>query len=281
MKFIKLIIILTLFCINISKGQTYKGPLFENCKLSDPSEVDSCNKQEILQYIKRELYSDILEFKKSTQPQDLTLIFEIENGSVYNIKIQGISATGYYKTLAQPLSFNNKLNGFLSEKEFKISYQMPKDVTEEFYKLKIFLNDGELYKVVEQMPRFPGCEGEDLETEAEKKSCADAKMLDYIYTNLVYPAEAFEKKVNGGLVIQFVIETDGYISEINVVRGIGYGCDQAAIDIIESMNTLGEAWRPGHQRGKPVRVLYTLPIKFDTQKKDTQKKNKNYPSLKN
>jgi len=269
MKLIHLTIILTLFCVNISIGQIYKGPLFENCKLTDPSEVDSCNKQEILQYIQRELNSDILEFKKSTQPKDLTLIFEIENGSVYNIKIQGISATGYYKTLAQPLSFNNKLNGFLSEKEFKISYQMPKDVTEEFYKLKIFLNDGELYKVVEEMPRFPGCE--DLETEAEKKSCADANMLDYIYTNLVYPAEAIEKKVNGGLVIQFVIETDGYISEINVVRGLGYGCDQAAINIIESMNTLGEAWRPGYQRGKPVRVIFTLPIKFDTEKKYNSK----------
>ena len=61
------------------------------------------------------------------------------------------------------------------------------------------------------------------------------------------------------------------ISEIKIMREIGFGCGQAAVNVIESMNTLGKTWRPGHQRGKPVRVLYTLPIKFDTQKKDKSK----------
>ncbi len=125
--------------------------------------------------------------------------------------------------------------------------------------------ENEVFKIVHEMPRFPGCE--DMETDAEKKSCADGKMLDYIYTNLVYPTEAIEKKVVGTVVLQFMIETDGSISEIKIGREIGYGCGQAAIDVIDSMNTLGKAWRPKHQRGKPVRVLYTLPIKFDTLKK--------------
>lgn len=124
--------------------------------------------------------------------------------------------------------------------------------------------ENEVFKVVEEMPRFPGCE--DMKTEAEKKSCADAEMLDYIYTNLKYPEEAIKNKIIGNVVVQFVIETDGFISEINVVRSIGYECDQAAIDVIESMNWMEVAWRPGHQRGIPVRVIYTLPIKFDTQK---------------
>ena len=139
--------------------------------------------------------------------------------------------------------------------------------------------ENEVFKIVEEMPRFPGCE--DLETEAEKKSCADAKMLDYIYSNLVYPAEAIEKNVVGHVVLQFMVETDGFISEIKIGREIGFGCGQAAVNVIESMNTMGKVWRPGHQRGKPVRVLYTLPIKFENQKKDKTKKNKNYPSLKN
>ncbi len=139
--------------------------------------------------------------------------------------------------------------------------------------------ENEVFKVVEEMPRFPGCE--DLETQAEKKKCADAKMLDYIYANLVYPAEAIEKNVAGMVVLQFMIETNGSISEIKIGREIGFGCGQAAVNVIESMNTTGKLWRPGYQRGKPVRILYTLPIKFETQKKDKQKKNKNYPSLKN
>lgn len=121
--------------------------------------------------------------------------------------------------------------------------------------------ENEVFKIVEEMPRFPGCE--DLPTQAEKKSCADSKMLQYIYSNLKYPEEAIEKDVVGQVVLQFMIETDGFISDINIKREIGYGCGQAAIDVIESMNTLEEGWRPGYHRGKAVRVLYTLPIKFD------------------
>lgn len=132
--------------------------------------------------------------------------------------------------------------------------------------------ENEVFNVVEEIPRFPGCE--EIKTEAKKKSCSDAALLDYIYTNLEHPEEAVEKKINGNVVMQFMIETDGFVSGIKVVRSLGYGCDQAAIDIIESMNSLEEAWRPGHQRGNPVRVLYTLPIKFDSQKQYEPKKNK-------
>ena len=132
--------------------------------------------------------------------------------------------------------------------------------------------ENEVFKVVEEMPRFPGCE--DMKTESEKKSCSDAALLDYIYINLEYPEEAFEKKFNGNVVVQFFIESDGFVSGINVVRSLGYGCDQAAIDIIESMNTMEEPWRPGFQMGKPVRVLYTLPIIFDIEMKYKPKKKK-------
>ena len=118
----------------------------------------------------------------------------------------------------------------------------------------------EIFKVVEQMPRFPGCE--DKATEAEKKSCADAAMLQYIYKNLKYPAIARENGVEGGVVLQFVVEKDGSIGEVKIVRDIGAGCGAAAESVIQGMNNMGKKWTPGKQRGRPVKVLYTLPVKF-------------------
>lgn len=118
----------------------------------------------------------------------------------------------------------------------------------------------EIFKVVEQMPRFPGCE--DKATEAEKKSCADQAMLQYIYKNLKYPAIARENGVEGGVVLQFVVEKDGSIGDVKIVRDIGAGCGAAAESVILGMNNMGKKWTPGKQRGRPVKVLYTLPVKF-------------------
>ncbi|MBK8517371.1 MAG: energy transducer TonB [Saprospiraceae bacterium] len=118
----------------------------------------------------------------------------------------------------------------------------------------------EIFKVVEQMPRFPGCE--DKKTEAEKELCAKTKMLEYIYKNLKYPAIARENGVEGQVVLQFVVDKDGSITDTKIVRDIGAGCGTAAETIVNGMNDMGKKWTPGKQRGRAVRVLYTLPVKF-------------------
>ena len=117
----------------------------------------------------------------------------------------------------------------------------------------------EIFKVVEEMPRFPGC---DAGTAAEKKKCADQKLLQYLYKNLKYPAIARENGVEGRVYIQFVVEKDGSVQEANIVRDIGAGCGQAALKVVTDMNSLPQRWTPGKQRGKAVRVLYTLPVTF-------------------
>ncbi|MBK8624399.1 MAG: energy transducer TonB [Saprospiraceae bacterium] len=120
--------------------------------------------------------------------------------------------------------------------------------------------EDEIFKVVEQMPRFPGCE--DKPTEEEKKKCSDIAMLTFIQKNLKYPAIARENGVEGTAVVQFVVDKDGSIADVKVVREPGAGCGQAAETVIKSMNNMGSKWVPGKQRGRPVRVLYTLPVKF-------------------
>ena len=111
------------------------------------------------------------------------------------------------------------------------------------------------------MPRFPGCEN-DGGSNKEKEECAKLKMLEYIYKNLRYPAIARENGVEGTVVIQFVVDQEGKVDEVNIVRDIGAGCGEAAAKIVNDMNNLPERWTPGKQRGRPVKVLYTLPVKF-------------------
>jgi protein TonB len=122
----------------------------------------------------------------------------------------------------------------------------------------------EIYKVVEQMPRFPGCEdltGNNL----EKSECAQIRLLEYVYNNLQYPLEAKRSKIEGRCVVQFVVTQEGAITEVNCVRGLGYGLDEEAVRIVESMNSMEEPWTPGKQRDQPVVVQYTLPISFKLQ----------------
>lgn len=121
------------------------------------------------------------------------------------------------------------------------------------------LND--IIGIAEQMPRFPGCE--DINgSKGEKENCSKKKLLAYIYDNLNYPRIALENGIEGTVVVQFVVNKEGHVSDVNVVRGIGGGCDKAAAKIVEGMNSLDQRWTPGKQRGRKVNVRYTLPIKF-------------------
>ncbi len=118
----------------------------------------------------------------------------------------------------------------------------------------------EVFLVVEEMPRFPGCEHiGDLK---EKKRCASQALNQYINDNLVYPAEARKKRVEGVVVLRFIVRPDGSISNAKINRDIGSGCGQAALKLITDMSAKGLRWTPGVQRNQKVSVQYNLPVKF-------------------
>jgi len=122
----------------------------------------------------------------------------------------------------------------------------------------------EIFKVVEDMPRFPGCEGKGMNKEDLKK-CSDQKMLDFIYSNIKYPPVARENNIEGKVYIQFVVEKSGAIADIKVVKSPSGALDKESLRVVKKMNSMSEKWIPGRQRGKPVKVRYTLPIKFSLQ----------------
>lgn len=100
-----------------------------------------------------------------------------------------------------------------------------------------------IFTVVENDPEFPG--GMD-------------SLLAFIQRNIRYPEAAWNQKIEGKVYVTFTVETDGSITNIKVLRDIGGGCGQEAVRVVSMM----PKWKPGTQRGKPVRVQFNLPIVF-------------------
>jgi protein TonB len=101
----------------------------------------------------------------------------------------------------------------------------------------------EPFTYVEQMPTFP--DG----TEA---------MYKYIYEKIKYPAIARENGISGQVIVQFVVSKEGDIQKAKVMRGIGGGCNEEALRVVNGM----PRWKPGKHNGRAVPVTFTLPIKF-------------------
>lgn len=123
------------------------------------------------------------------------------------------------------------------------------------------LDINDIFTLVEQAPRFPGCEDMTGDNKT-KKACADKAMLQFIYQNIEYPAIARENGIEGTVVVRFVVEKDGTIQHATIVRDIGGGCGAEGLRVVNLMNTLHKIWTPGKQRDKAVRVQFNLPIKY-------------------
>lgn len=269
LKFIQFSGITILFMIcQFSTYAQFNSGLFANCiYFDDAKQVKDCENLQIQEYFDTEILPYLKDIKKEGNKTKYYTYFYIDPlGSVIDLEILDITKSE--EQIIMPIKFSElsslpKVSNVIAKENHIAAFTYDFDKNNFLigkYSYVVAAKD-EFYKVVQFTPRFPGCE--DLPTQKEKKSCADAKMLKYIYSNLKYSEEAINKKVNNGLVIQFIIETDGYITDINVVRDIGYGCGQSAIDVVESMNHMEESWIPGSQYGRKVRVKYTLPIKFD------------------
>jgi protein TonB len=109
-------------------------------------------------------------------------------------------------------------------------------------------------------PRFPGCEN--LKSIQEKNACSKEKMLDYLYRHLQYPDSALIQKIEGVVVIRFVVNEKGEIENPKVMRDIGGGCGEEALRLVNMMRLLPQKWTPGTIGNSPVKILYTLPVKF-------------------
>ena len=117
--------------------------------------------------------------------------------------------------------------------DFTVVYEVPEETRE----------DGEIFMIVEEMPEFPGGEGE---------------LQKYLASSVRYPVIAQENGIQGRVYIQFVINQRGEVTNVTILRGVDPSLDREAVRVVEAM----PKWKPGKQRNRPVRVSYTVPINF-------------------
>ena len=122
-----------------------------------------------------------------------------------------------------------------------------------------------IYQIVDEMPQYPG---------------GEKAMMEYVAKNVKYPQEAKDKEIDGRVFVSFVVEKDGSVSNVKVMRGIGGGCDEEAVRVISAM----PKWKPGIKDGKPVRVSYMMPLSFKLTEgqpaKPSKKADANKPDMK-
>jgi TonB family protein len=127
-------------------------------------------------------------------------------------------------------------------KEEKVGIPPPVPLLEEA-DATLKIQKKEIFTAVEQNPEFIG---------------GQAKMYQYLGENIKYPAAAQRANISGRVFVKFVVEDDGAIGDVEVMKGIGFGCDKEAIRVVKSM----PKWNPGVQNGKNVRVYYNMPIVY-------------------
>ena len=101
----------------------------------------------------------------------------------------------------------------------------------------------QVFDVVEKMPEYPG---------------GSAALFEYLNGNIKYPDDAAKKKIEGRVLVTFVVNTDGSITDIEVFKKAFPSLDAEAVRVISGM----PKWKPGEQKGKKVRVKYTVPLNF-------------------
>ncbi len=119
-------------------------------------------------------------------------------------------------------------------------------------------NPDHVYEIVDVMPLFEGCD----QPGKDSTDCTFLKMVNHIKTHLKYPEEAAKNKIQGQVVVEFVVDTTGEVSHAVILKSLGHGCDEESLRVVSMMHN----WIPGQLDGKPVAVKMKLPILFQLPK---------------
>jgi len=101
----------------------------------------------------------------------------------------------------------------------------------------------EIYQIVEEMPEFPG---------------GKMNLREVLKTNLIYPEIALKKGIQGTVYIRFVVSEDGSVADVKIEKGVDQTLDDKVLQVVKNL----PKWRPGKQRGMPVKVSYEIPVRF-------------------
>ena len=192
-------------------------------------------------------------------------ITDLDGNFVISMPVGATLSVSYINMKTKELTITEKLIGKI--KSLKV--YLEREITTKTQEVVVVgYGDGEeasdevpVFQVVEEMPEFPGGMGE---------------CLKFLGKNIKYPVEAQKAGVQGKVIVQFVVEKDGNIANPKVVRSIDPDLDGEAIRVISIM----PKWKPGMQKGQPVRVKYTVPVTFRLDGKDIKSNEARHLELK-
>ena len=212
-----------------------------------------------LSYIKQPQKEHFEKFRSDWQCKNEKMVVVIRTPEMQGSEWAGISENGcvsYFKeTRATKLSEKDKVDMAKTENldvthEKEILEELPgTDAAEPLKSPEVsperdpITDNEEIFTTVEQMPEFPG---------------GDAALYGYLAKNLIYPNIARENGIQGRVIASFIVEKDGSISNIQIVRGIGGGCQEEVLRLISTM----PKWKPAKHQGVVVRCKSTFPVKF-------------------
>jgi TonB family protein len=187
-------------------------------RISNTIYTESCNKKKKYTYLELTHSGDTVLYLKSSL---------VQAGRIVNIEVNDLlSDSVVYSLKIDTTELGAQLESLYDHKQIKVK-KKPE----------------EILKLVEIMPAYEGGEME---------------MYNWLGENVKYPKEAKENGTTGTVIVTFVVETDGSISNVKLLKDVGDGCGDEAIRVIKAM----PKWTPGKQDGKPVRVQFTMPIRF-------------------
>lgn len=257
-------LLLILLLVNIVIGQSYQGSAFLNCRAIPKTSDCKCDKIAMIDFLHMDIIPKI--YNVTNTMIDVVLHLEINpEGYIVKFKTNEIDQFNLLETMDYyQKNLGYKIPNFSADNVVNVQYLLPWNRKADYDLKKMVINkinEDEIFRVLEEMPRFPGCEFH--EYEEEKRKCSDKLMKEYISEMIKYPEYIVKHKIEGTVVVEFIVDTDGSLYNIQVLRDIGHSSGQASVDVIDSMNQMSELWIPGKQRCVPKKVIYTIPIRFD------------------
>jgi TonB family protein len=172
------------------------------------------------------------------------------DGSISNIKAMGNTGYGAGEEAERVMALSPKWKpAYQNGKPIKVMFTVPINFSPGDNEGSTAVDENKIFYSVEKQPQFPG---------------GMEKFSEFLSKNIRYPANMRQANIQGKVVIQFVIETNGSLSNIQVLDGPGYGSGEEAVRVM----ALSPKWAPGLQNGRAVRVAYTIPVNFTLEQAD-------------
>ena len=171
-----------------------------------------------------------------------------------------ITPTLKIETVPKPPIIFEKVVNNIVKSDLEVELSAPETVGESAPAVDIIVPEEPVesspLSTAERMPIYGDCDL-DME-ELSRRKCTEKNLLKHIYANIKYPPEARRMGAEGTVFVSFIVNKSGELEDVRVLRDIGFGCGKEVMKCIRSLNT----FLPGKQNGRPVRVIYRIPVKF-------------------